>query len=170
MQNNNKKNLITAIDYSGSNEKPRNIYVLVSVEKTNIPKLSELLINRLRIKHWEKLRSREKAAYTNKFQRNWSEIKSLLTRVDIKFNAYDLLSSNAEIIENSRELIVDDSFFRKYMGMYEGEGKLVLESYTSGFRKAFIYLADNIANIIRRLLRGKMDWKTQFKLLKIFRK
>ena len=162
--------LITAIDWSGSKEYPKHIFALVSVDERNIPKLSELLINRLRIKHWEKLRSREKTIYTEKFMRRWEEIKQLLERVDVKFHFQDLLTGNYDIIERSKELIVDDTAFRKYMGVYEGKGKLILESHASGFRRAFINLADNIANIVRRLLKKKKSFKEKYEVLNKFRK
>jgi len=162
--------LITAIDWSGSKEYPKHIFALVSIDERNLPKLSELLINKLRVKHWEKLRSKEKTIYTEKFMRRWEEIKRLLERVDVKFHFQDLLASNYDIIERSKELIIDDTTFKRYMGSYEGKGKLILESHTFGFRRAFINLADNIANIVRRLLKKKKSFKEKYEVLNKFRK
>lgn len=165
------RSLKTAIDYSYSSEvEPKYIFALVSVENSNVPELSDILINKLRIKHWTKLRKKEKTIYVNKFLRRWEEIKNILYKIDVEFYFEKLLDRNRHIIEESKELIIDNNVFSKYLGIYESKGKLILEGYAKGFEKALIDLADNIANIVRWLWNKEKDnWK-KYEILKEFRK
>ncbi|BFI73485.1 hypothetical protein YN1_4720 [Nanoarchaeota archaeon] len=159
----------TAIDYSHSNIEPKYVFALVSTADSMIPKLSNMLINQLSIKHWAKLRKIEKSHYADKFLRKWDDIKEILYRVDIKFYFDDIIKQNKDIINNSTEIIIDDTIFSKYLRKYEGKGKLILEKDAQGFRKAFIDLADNICNIVRWLWNKKDNYKKQIILEKFIK-
>ena len=63
----NLSTLITAIDWSGSKEEPKNIYALVSVKESKYPELKSFLERRVSIDHWKKLSGRRETVYLHKF-------------------------------------------------------------------------------------------------------
>ncbi len=129
----NKKllTLITAVDWSGSKEEPKNIYTIVSVSEKNYGKLRDLLGRKIDIKHWKKLRKREKSIYEWKILKRWEdEILPLLERSNFYFDFKDLI-----------------------FGENEFKDKVIKESHTKIEKKwkVISLLADNLANIVRRI-------------------
>ena len=124
------KNFITTIDWSGSKENPRNLYVLVSVEEKTYRKVKEFILDKLNPRHWRKFTKLEKTRYIKKFLRRWDELKELLARCDVRDNIDDIFFHDREVIENSKVTIIDDTIFKRIIKNIDvlKSRKIILES------------------------------------------
>ena len=165
------KEFIVGIDWSKSPTPPKELYVMVGVKKGLIHKLIWFLVKVIRIKHWKKLSGLEERAYLDRFLKNWKEIEKYLSKVKINQNLEDLIYNNYDFLKNS-DIVVDDHIYFKLPEELRESAKKEKDVKSKKSSYFVMLLADNIANIFRRLVSNgyKIDSKKYLEYLGKFEK
>ena len=153
-----ERDLVTAIDWSKtefssipSNQRKyfeREIYAIVSIEKSKLPLLRQKFP---KLKHIKDLkRDTEKRDYLRKFAEKFDN--SIFEVVDYSTNLDKLLAEYEELIKNRSQLvIIDDNIFYKFKQAFSDVAMIKERKVRDFDLKRLALITDNLANLFRRI-------------------
>jgi len=153
-----RRDYITAIDWSktefssipSSQRKyfEREIYAIVSIEKSKLPLLKQKFP---KLKHIKEIKEDwKKRDYLKKFASKFD--KSIFEFIDYTTNFDKLIITFEENLKNKTSLvIVDDNIYNKFVSIF-GKGNIIKEGKVrESHLKRLTLIADNLSNLFRRL-------------------
>ena len=150
--------LITAIDWSKTNFSTipsnqrkyfeREIYAIVSIEKSKLPLLKQKFS---KLKHIKEIKEDwKKRDYLKKFAEKFD--KSIFEFVDYTTSFDKLIIEFDENLKDKTELvIVDDHIYNKFVSIFEEKNVLKEGKVRDPQLRRLCLIADNISNLFRRM-------------------